>query len=176
MSTIAKKHTAFYQFLAPYLETGNAEVIAEAKIEYRKRYKQAWNKQRAQSHRTYKVSFTKKEVQVLVLQAQQLELTPTEYIKRLCITELQNGTYAPLAPLYNHIRAAIIRTHQQLSIMHENAPKHIDGAITVLAQLDCTLHSYLAESHSLEEQIRIALRKNWLPAKDIIDLVNAHAS
>ena len=114
MSKGRNKHSAYYQFLEPFLESGNNEEIQKAKKEWFRKYKAEWRKAYRKKNKEFTISWTKEELKILSQEAKRHRLSKTRFIKKATMgyidkryivpyQEEVNKTLQILAMIYNGI-------------------------------------------------------------------------
>lgn len=77
-----KRHTALYQFLHPFLESGaDAETLTKARKEYAKAYKAKWQREHRKANKRYTITFNKSEQRIIDAVALTHHRKPAVFIK-----------------------------------------------------------------------------------------------
>lgn len=81
--------------MAPFLETGHASVIEEAKKHWRRVYKAAWRKEKRKKEKEVTLSWTREEFKTLKEEAKRHKKSVTRFIKLLAVAYM-NQRYITL--------------------------------------------------------------------------------
>lgn len=109
------RHSAYYSYMAPFLETGHQSAITEAKKEWRRKYKANWRKQKRKLVKEITTAWEKEEYRMLKEEARRHKESITRFIKRSAIAYMDKRYVVPdedkvtkmmqlLGLLYNRIQ------------------------------------------------------------------------
>ena len=110
-----KKHSAFYEYLEPYLENGDEKQIALARKQYTRQYKAEWRRQKRKEEKELTTSWAKDELKTLSVAAKKHRKSKTSFIKLSTLAYINKAYIVPdnyairgiaqlLTMVYNSIR------------------------------------------------------------------------
>lgn len=113
-----KNKRSLYKYLEPFLETGSAEDIAQARIQYWREYKSKWRKEKRQKEKEFTISFTDKELKIINHNASKHHRSCTKFIKESALAYCTKQFLFPDTTTLNYIRELLALNYnavQQLS-------------------------------------------------------------
>lgn len=170
MSKGRKIHTAYYQFIEPFLERGNKEEILKAKKDWQRRYKAEWRKAYRKKNKELTISWTKEEVKTLTQESKRHRLSKTRFIKQATMGYIDKRYIVPyfeevnkslqlLAMAYNSIEDI-----SEESILSDNIAKDLQAIIyslehdfRVVIFSPKTIEQVLSEAVKEKPDIKIGL-------------------
>jgi hypothetical protein len=146
MAKRSKRYSAFYTFLAPYLERGNETEIKLAKLAYRKMYKANWRKAQRSNTKSFTISYSTDELKELLQIARRHKLKPTRFIKYATEAYINKRYIVPNQEEVNKLIQLVALTYNVIdSIGQENK---IDVQ---------SIKKMQEELFQLEHEIRVAI-------------------
>jgi hypothetical protein len=117
MKRKTKTSSTLYSFLEAQgvLETGNSEVILNAKKKYWAEYRRKWKKARRQERQSFDIFFSFKEMKIVTREAKKYHISITGYIKRSALMTKQ--IFDPVA--VGEIRELLFFHHNSLESLSE---------------------------------------------------------
>jgi hypothetical protein len=155
----AIKHTSnIYEYLEAIgvLDTGTNEEIQDARKQYWKNYRAAYQRQKRKEQHIYTITFNKKEMRLLAPAIKKHHSNCTQYIKLavLAYTQQQFVVLDPAA--INQIRELLTKNYTTLQNIEEKLPEgylHI-SLIKQFAGLEQNIIQALHSPDTLEKAIR----------------------
>ena len=146
MGGFSKKHSAFYQYLEPFLESGNASVIKKAKAEWRKKYKADWRRNTRKENKEITVSWSQDEFRILKAESKRHRLSSTAFIKKTVMAYIDKRYIVPNQNAVNKILQLLALTYNSIEEMQNEQ--------LLSYNTEKKLHSEISQ---LERDIRIAI-------------------
>lgn len=163
MKRKCKANDAFYDYLAPILETGDDADIETARREWRKQYKRNWLRQKRAKDKQFTVSFTPHEHQVLQRGLKDHRYAAPQLIKRACLAYLQQSFVVPDQTVLTEFREALLLNYysleklEDMEVMTEENTKEI---LRSLRSAQERLDKYFERPITIEAAIQTAVKLN----------------
>lgn len=158
-----QKKRGLQSFLAPFLETGDEIIIAAAKKEYWRQYKMNWRKQKRKEQKTFEISFTKGEWQVIKKLSNKHAYSHTNFIKQAALAYCKQEFLMPDILAYNRVREALYVIYTKLINLEE------DCTLPVAVQKEL-LQSFL----EMEQAVKKQLTQPQTIEEKIVELIKEH--
>ena len=132
--------------MTPFLATGHANVIDEAKKEWRRKYKADWRKQKRKQVKEITTAWGKDEYKILKEEAKRHKQSITRFIKESAVAYMDKRYITPHEAQVTKIMQLLALTYNSITELKEDSTIPTD-----------TERKILFEIHQLEREIRIAL-------------------
>lgn len=132
--------------MAPFLETGHANVIDEAKNEWRRRYKADWRKQKRKQVKEITTAWGKDEYKILKDEAKRHKQSVTRFIKESAVAYMDKRYITPHEMQITKIMQLLALTYNNITELKEDSAIPADAGRKVLFEI-----------YQLEREVRIAL-------------------
>ncbi len=140
------RHSAYYSYMAPFLETGHQSAITEAKKEWRRKYKAAWRKQKRKLVKEITTAWEKEDYKTLKDEAKRHKESITRFIKRSAVAYMDKRYVVPN-------EEKVTKMMQLLGLLY-NRVQELTEETTIPADAG---RKVLFDVYELEREIRIAL-------------------
>ena len=140
------RHSAYYAYMAPFLETGHANVIAEAKKHWRRTYKANWRKEKRKKEKEVTLSWTKDEFKTLKEEAKRHSQKPTRFIKQATLAYISKRYVVPNQREINKLLQLVAMTYNAIEAIVEDEEHYTTGVKRMQEEL-----------FILEHEIRVTL-------------------
>ena len=160
MSTRSKRFSAYYKFIAPYLEKGISEEIAEAKRNYRRQYKAAWRKANRKENKAITVQWSKEEIKTLSDEAKRHKQSTTRFIKESTLAYINKRYVVPNPTEVNKILQLLAMSYNTIENIANENPIDFKKMKEEILQLEHELRITFLSPKTLEQIIEEQARKN----------------
>jgi hypothetical protein len=153
MKRTINNNGSIYDYLEPFLETGNAEDITQARKQYWRDYKSKWRKEKRQKEKEFTISFTDKELKIINQNAHKHNRSCTRFIKEASLSYCAKKFLFPDLTTLNRIRELLALNYnamQQLSEESNISNLQADECMMRIADLEKKVLTLLQNPKVLE--------------------------
>jgi hypothetical protein len=178
--TLKKKnrYTAFYTYLSPFLETGNEALIAQAKKDYRRRYKAEWRKNKRGISKEITTTWDKDEYKTLKVEALYHKESIAGYIKKSVLAYMDKRYVTPNPEQVTKAIQLLALVYNSVSeLADENSiPKNIEKKLQEdITNLEHDIRVLLFSPRTIEEIVKEQITsKPSIKSKLITYIENLH--
>jgi hypothetical protein len=147
-----KRKSSIYQFLEPYLATGNDFVIAKARKEYWKAYKAEWRKKQRQETKEVTVVLTQPEAKSIIAAAKKHKRSPAQFIKESSFAYLSKQYVVPDVVAINTIRQLLAVNYNALQKLFDENMLPYQAGIALMQQMQELERKVLIELYRPAEE------------------------
>jgi hypothetical protein len=163
MKRAFKKKSSIYQFLEPYLASGNEETIDKARKEYWKKYSAEWRNSQRKQLKHYMIDFTPSEAKQVSETARKHKLSTTAFIKKSCFSYM-SLRYLPVDAFGIHqISQLLAMNYNMLSkLLNENIVQYQPGQVLLqeMSRLEQKVNAELRNPKTLEQLVTETVQAN----------------
>ena len=148
-----KNKSSLYKFLEPFLETGSAEAIAEARKQYWREYKTKWRKDKRKKEKEFTISFTDKELKIINQHAGKHQRSCTKFIKESALAYCTKQFLFPDITALNNIRELLALNYNAIQQLYEDSSLptlQTEDMMTKMAELEKEVLTLLQNPKVLE--------------------------
>lgn len=116
-----KNKSSLYQYLEPFLETGSAEDIAQARRQYWRVYKAKWRKEKRLKEKEFTISFTDKELKIITQNAIKHHRSCSKFIKESSLAYCTKQFLFPEITALNHVRELLALNYNAIQQLSEGS-------------------------------------------------------
>lgn len=140
------RHTAFYTYMTPFLETGNDTLITKAKNDYRRKYKTEWRKAKRKQVKEITTTWEKEEYKILKDEANRHKESITRFMKKATVGYINKRYVTPNEAQITKVMQLLALTYNSISELKDESNIPAEAGRKALLDLN-----------ELERNIRIAL-------------------
>jgi len=163
MSRAAKNKSNLYQYLEPYLATGDQDIIATARKNYIRQYQASWRKAQRKNNYSFTISFTPEEAKEIAEGAKKHKRSRTAYIKAASLSYLSLRYIVPDIQAVAEIRQLLTMCFTQIQMLAEDNILRFSTARSILdeiQELEQRVLSTLQYPKTVEQWIKESIQKN----------------
>ena len=156
------RHTAFYAYMEPFFEKGDSNAIAQAKKEYRRKYKAAWRNAKRKKDKEITTSWAKDEYKELKTVANHHKQNIARFVKESATAYMNQRFIYPDETLLRKT-TQILELKEASGISVETTKKLLDDIYQLERDIRVTLYSPKTIEQVIKEELhKHPDDKNWL--------------
>lgn len=170
----SKKHSAFYEYLEPFLEKGDEKQIALARKQYTRQYKARWRKQKRKFEKELTTSWNKDDLKMLSEAARNHKKSKTSFIKQATLAYINKSFIVPDLFTVREIAQLLTMNYNSIrEMMDENALPLQTGKIVLekIVDLERQVLISLHNPKTLEQLVTDAIKKKPKEKRPFVSVV-----
>ena len=163
MKRAPKKKSSIYQFLEPFLATGNEDIIAKARKEYKRKYSAGWRQQQRLKFKHYMIDYSPSEAKLVIDAARKHKSSTTAFIKKACFAYMNKRYLNKDVYTMNEIFQALTKNYSVIkNLQDDNVIQYQVGSTLIqqMNKLESELNTVLLSPKSLEKWIIETIQDN----------------
>lgn len=168
------RHTAFYTYMAPFLESGNEAAIAHAKKEYRRKYKAQWRKAKRKQVKEIATSWEKEEYSMLKSEAKRHRKSITLFIKKATVAYMDKRYVVPNEAQITKVMQLLALTYNSINELKDesNIPAEAGRkALFEIDKLEREVRIILFSPKTIEQNITEYIREKYKGKDKLIEFI-----
>lgn len=174
MTSRRHRHTAFYVYMAPFLELGDEQVIATARKEYRRKYKTQWRKAKRKQIKEITIAWEKDEYKNLKDEAKRHKESITRFIKRATIAYMDKRYVVPNEEQVTRVMQLLALIYNSISELKEEETIRQETGKKLLfdvCQLELDIRVQLFSPKTIEQVITEYIHKKPTHKSQLIEFI-----